>query len=118
MASTSNNNTRSDYCLQQRGYHLSQDYELYKYKGVPPITKLPCFGINMGHIPNTQLSCNATNTESFLFGIGTTNLTKPQQPFTTHLKCVPGISFFPRLQTFLPQPLVIHRCQRPQGPFS
>ena len=60
----------------------------------------PCFGINTGYTPNTELSCNATDTESFLYGIDSTNLVKPKGPFTADVKCVPGIKFFNRLQTY------------------
>ena len=117
MASTRNNNTRSDYCLQQRSYQLALGYDLYKYKRTAYETRFPCFGINNGYTPNTELSCNATDTESFLYGIDSTNLVNPQKPFTADVKCVPGIKFYNKLQTFLPEPLVIPKCQRPQGPF-
>ena len=118
MASTRNINMPSDYCLQQRAFRLASGYELYPYKRLAPNTRLPCFGINVGGMPNTTLSCNATNTESFLYGIGSTNLVKPAKPFTAHLKCIPGIAFFQRPEAFLPEPLVMLPCQRPQGPFS
>ena len=117
MASTRNINTASDYCLQQRGYGLASQYDLYKYKRIAYDTRFPCFGINTGYTPNTQLSCNATDTESFLYGIDSTNLVKPKGPFPADVKCVPGIKFFNRLETYLPKPLVIPKCQRPQGPF-
>ena len=118
MASTRNINMPSDYCLQQRAYRLASGYELYPYKRLAYHTRLPCFGINMGQMPNTTLSCNATNTESFLYGIGATNLVKPQKSFTAQLKCIPGIAFFQRPEAFLPVPLVVPKCQRPKGPFS
>ena len=117
MASTRNNNTRSNYCLQQRGYNLALGYDLYKYKRISPDTRFPCFGINVGSVPNTQLSCNPVNTESFLYGINSTNLVRPAPKFTTIVKCQPGIEFFNRPQAYLPPPLVVPNCQRPQGPF-
>ena len=117
MASTRNNNTRSNYCLQQRGYHLALRHDLYKYKRIAPDTRFPCFGINVGQTPNTQLSCNPINTESFLYGINSTNLVHPEPKFTTVVKCLPGIEFFNRPKAFLPPPLVMPVCQRPQGPF-
>ena len=118
MASTRNINTASDYCLQQRAYKLASGYELYPYKRIAPDTRLPCFGINVGSMPNTTLSCNATNTESFLYGIGSTNLVDPQPKFTTDMKCLKGVHFFDRPQAFLPPPLAVPKCQRPIGPFS
>ena len=68
-------------------------------------------------VPNTQLSCNPVNTESFLYGINSTNLVHPAPKFTTIVKCEPGIEFFNRPQAYLPPPLVVPNCQRPQGPF-
>ena len=117
MSSTRNNNTRADYCLQQRGYNQALGYDLYKYKSISSNTRFPCFGINVGQVPNTQLSCNPINTESFLYGINATNLVDPAPKVTTVVKCMPGIEFFNRTQTYLPLPLVMPSCQRPQGPF-
>jgi hypothetical protein len=117
MASTRNNNTPGDYCLQQRSYRSALGYDLYKYKRVSSDTRFPCFGINVGQVPNTQLSCNPINTESFLYGINATNLVDPEPKFTTVVKCMPGIEFFNRPQAYLPPPLVMPSCQRPQGPF-
>ena len=77
-------------------------------------TALPCAGINVGYMPNNVLSCNPTNTESHLFGIGASNLVKPQREgFTPRIKKLPSISFFDRLQTYVPEPLVIEDNQRP-----
>jgi len=117
MASTSNKNTTSDYCLERRQNRLISDFVLNPRKRIAYKTKFPCFGINVGQVPNTQLSCNPIDTESFLYGINSSNLVKPQGPFTADIKCAPGITFYPKLQTYLPRPLVIPKCQRPVGPF-
>ena len=118
MASTRNINTQSDFCLQNRENNIALGYRLYAYKGMPPQTRFPCFGINVGHIPNTQLSHNPINTESYLYGINATNLVTAQPPFTAKGICIPGINFFNRPKAFLPPPLVVPGCQRPLGPFS
>jgi len=118
MASTRNKNMPSDYCLEKRGDRLMEDYELYKFKRIAPNTRFPCFGINVGQVPNTQLSCNPINTESFLFGINATNLVTPNLPFTADVKCLKGVEFYNRPKVYLPQPLLMPPCQRPQGPFS
>ena len=118
MASTRNINMPSDYCLQQESFKRAMQYDLYKDKVVAPNTRLPCFGINVGRLPNTKLSCNPVNIESFLYGIDSTNLVDPRPTFTASLKCLPGIEFFKRPKAYLPPPLVVPRCQRPLGPFS
>ena len=118
MASTRNINTQSNYCLQNRANNIAFGYNLYIYKGVPIETRYPCFGINVGHVPAAQLSKNPTNTESFLYGIGATNLIVPESQFVAEGICIPGINFFNRPKAFLPPPLVVPGCQRPLGPFS
>ena len=82
----------------------------------------PCAGINMpmmtnGYNNKIRLSKNASDIESALFGIGSTNLVKPKAPVVPKLNRMPHIAFFNRLPVFLPEPLVIENCQRAKGPF-
>lgn len=83
MASTRNKNTIGNYNLQQRQYRDMERYELYPNSqyGTAYDTKLLSNGINPGQIPWNQLSENAVQVESFLFGINSTNLVQPQPCF-------------------------------------
>ena len=67
---------------------------------------------------NGVLSENASNIESALFGIGSTNLVNPKSPVVAKVKCMKSRKFFNLPERFIPEPLVIEKYQRPIGPFS
>jgi hypothetical protein len=115
MASTRNNNTPSDYCLQQRSYKNSRTYTDYEHSQVGRAYKnaLPCMGITPSHMPREAFSNNSVEIESALFGINSTNLVNPEKPVIPQLKTLPEISYFERLPTYIPEPLVVEKDQRP-----
>ena len=121
MASTRLNNSAGEYCLQQRGYNRALDFELYKFKCIPKESAMPGLGVNMPMMTNgynnNVLSRNASDVESALFGINSTNLVKPRPPVYCQYKTLPIASFFPLPKKFIPEPLVVEKCQRPIGPF-
>ena len=67
---------------------------------------------------NNVLSNNASDIESALFGIGSTNLVKQKPAVKPDLNCMGNVKFFNRLEGTLPKPLVVEKFQRPIGPFS
>ena len=67
---------------------------------------------------NQILSANASNIESALFGIGSTNLVNPKAPVVAKIACMKDKKFFNLPERFIPEPLVIEKYQRPIGPFS
>lgn len=115
MASTRNINTPNDYCLQQRQFSQNMNYNLYKNSqyGEAAHNAIPQAGINMGHMPWNVLSRNPVQIESALFGINSTNLVKPQAPITAELNKLPTACFYDRVPTFMPEPLVVEKNQRP-----
>ena len=115
MASTRNRNTPGNFCLEQREHKQSENYTLYANSqyGAAFNTRLPGNGLMPAQIPWNKLSYNAADTESFLFGINSTNLVSPQKPVNPELKTIPTISFFERMPLFMPNPLVIENKQRP-----
>ena len=113
MASTLNKNQPNEFICQQLAYYKGNTETMYKGKRINNLTTLPCAGINCGQVPNTQLAKNPVDIESFLYGIGATNLVQQQPPLKAHLRCLKQLSFFPRVQPYLPTPLVIEKCQRP-----
>ena len=115
MASTRNNNTPGNYCLQQRGYALAAKHELYKNSanGRAFDPAIPCVGYTPSHMPWDTLSRNPVAIESALFGINSTNLVDPQPPVKPDLKTVPMKQFFERTPLIMPMPLVIEKGQRP-----
>ena len=115
MASTRNNNTPGNYCLQQRSYDESRNYLINANSphAAAHCTRLPGNGLLPGQVPWTQLSYNAVDIESFLYGINPTNLVKPEPCLTPELKKLEMANIFKTEPTYIPEPLVIQKGQRP-----
>lgn len=117
MASTRNLNTPGNYCLEQKKNKDFENYTLYPNSqyGAAFDTKLAGDGVNPGQMPWNQLSSNAVQVESFLFGIGSTNLVNPEvsKPVIPDLKPLKTADFFQRTCLFMPEPLAVEKGQRP-----
>ena len=115
MASTRNNNTPGDYCLQQNSFNHSLQYTQYKNSqlGMAYKNAIPCIGITPSHMSREAFSKNSIEIESSLFGINSTNLVNPQTPVVPKLINLPSISYFDRTATFMPEPLIVEKYQRP-----
>jgi len=116
MASTRNKNMYGDYHLEQKQSNLILDNRVFEHRRIAYSNALPCAGINVGHMPNNQLANNATDIESCLYGINSTNLVNPQTPVNPELNNMPNLAFFERYDVFIPEPLVIENNQRPLKP--
>ena len=114
MASTRNINTPGNFCLEQRAFRQSENYTLYPNSqyGAAYSTKLPGTGLLAGQIPGNKLSHNAADTESFLFGINSTNLVNPAPCFYPEITQLCSANIYKKGPTFIPEPLVIEN-QRP-----
>lgn len=115
MASTRNNNTPGDYCLQQRQFKLSKDYNEYVNSqwGAAYKPAMPCLGITPSHMSRDTLSNNSIDIESCLFGINSTNLVNPQPAVKPQLKTIPMQSYFQKTPLIMPKNLVVYKNQRP-----
>ena len=115
MASTRNRNTPGNYSLEEKQYKKAASYRLYPNSqyGYAYATHLPGLGLMPAQIPANQLSTNAIDTESFLFGINSTNLYQPASTFIPENKVIDSIHIFNRGPTYIPEPLVIQKFQRP-----
>jgi len=115
MASTRNRNTPGNYCLEQREYKQSANYTLYPNSqyGAAYNTRLPGNGLMPAQIPWNKLSYNAADTESFLFGINSTNLVTPAPCFKPEITKLDSSNIYEKKPTFIPEPLVIEKNQRP-----
>lgn len=122
MASTSLKNSPAQYCNDQKREHHQLNYLVYKGKKIPDKTFLPDFGINAGNMAGAYthgiLSQNTPDLESFLFGIGTTNLVKKYKAPPMNIRTMDTLKFFEKTKAEMPVPLVIENRQRPVGPFS
>lgn len=115
MASTRNNNTPGNYCLQQRSIQEAARNIMYTHapNGEAYRTNLPGNGFGGAHIPTKQLTGNPVDTESFLRGIGANNLVNPLPTFVPELKCVKPVNIFENPAVIMPVPLVVPKNQRP-----
>jgi len=115
MASTRNNNTPGNYCLKQREYNNNQQYTLYKNSqyGEAYTTQFAGNGLNPAQMSWNQLSYNAPDIESFLFGINSTNLVNPQPTFVPKLKQLSSANIYVKPIVYMPEPLTIEKKQRP-----
>jgi len=115
MASTRNRNTPGNYCLEQKQYHQSENYTLYPNSqyGAAYNTRLPGNGLLPAQIPWNKLSYNAADTESFLFGINSTNLVNPAPCFVPEITKLNSANIYDKKPTYIPEPLVIENNQRP-----
>ena len=115
MASTRNRNTPGNYCLEQKQYQHFENYTLYPNSqyGAAYNTRLPGTGLLPAQIPWNKLSYNAADTESFLFGINSTNLVNPAPALTPELKCLQSANLFETNPVIMPVPQAIPKNQRP-----
>jgi len=115
MASTRNRNTPGNYCLEQRQYKNFENYTLYPNSqyGAAYNTNLPGNGLLPAQIPWNKLSYNAPDTESFLLGINSTNLVNPTGCFVPEITKLSSTNIFDKTPTYIPEPLVIEKNQRP-----
>ena len=83
MASTRNKNTPGNYRLEQYSLNQNIDWKLYEHSscGRATQTNLPGNGILTGRMSNNELSNNACDIESYLRGIGSTNLVEQYSRF-------------------------------------
>jgi hypothetical protein len=115
MASTRNNNTKSDYCLQQRQYARQFEYQEYAHSqhGQPYVPAITAGGsAPPSRMWRNNLSHNPIEIESTLFGIGSTNLVNPQPKVCPKLKYPPVLHFFERREVIMPEPLEVEPNQR------
>ena len=115
MASTRNKNTSGNYCLDQRQNTGIETWQLYKNgaNGYAYDTKLPGNGLNPGQLPWDTLSHNPVDIETFLFGINSTNLVNPAPCFVPEINKLGSANIYEKGVTFVPEPLVIEKNQRP-----
>ena len=115
MASTRNKNTPGNYCLEEKQYKNFENYTLYpnSQHGAAYDTKLAGNGLLPAQIPWNKLSHNASDIESFLFGINSTNLVNPAPTVVPILVTLESANIYKKETVFIPEPLVVEKNQRP-----
>ena len=112
MAGTRNKNTLGNYHLEQRGMVQQAGYMAYKNYGVPDKTFTPGNGLLAGRVGSSQLAYNSPDIESFLRGIGSTNLVEPKTEPLPQFKTMASLDIFDRDTLILPEPLAVKHGQR------
>lgn len=113
MASTRSRNTPGNYCLEQWSYGKQNSYLTDRDYAFAPRTLLPGDGLLGAQIPNTELANNPNDIESYLFGIGSTNLVNPSTPVQPEIKSLSSLSIMQKIPLIMPQDLVVQNNQRP-----
>lgn len=114
MASTRNKNTPGDYNARQKSFIAQVEYITNKESAISNNTMYAGNGLLQGRLPDTELSTNPNDIESFLFGIGSTNLVVQLPPVQPELKQLSELSIVDRrVPLIMPENLMIHKGQRP-----
>lgn len=112
MTDTRHKSQRGDYELEQNANLGQIDYKL-KY-GNPVNTYLPGNGlIGQRNVSRTNLANNSCDIESMLRGIGSCNMVSPQAEIVPDIRQLKQLHLFDSQPTFIPDPLVVHKNQRP-----
>lgn len=112
MASTRDINSPGNYSLEQYSLEKERLYMPYKPYATPVETMFAGDGLIMGRIGNPKLSENAVDIETFLYGIGSTNLVIPKAPVVPEIKHLKSLDIFEKTPVILPKPLVREPGQR------
>tara|TARA_X000000950_G_C13921406_1_gene663651 strand:+ start:20506 stop:20874 length:369 start_codon:yes stop_codon:yes gene_type:complete len=117
MASTHLKNCPGEYKKEQTALNHQKLQRTYKQQSIPYNSEHPAYGINMprmiGGYYNNVLSNNPSDIESSLYGIGSTNLHKPNSQVKPSLNKLNDVTFFEKHAKFIPEPLIIENKQRP-----
>lgn len=115
MSSTRNKNTPGDYLMEQTA--LNNHYGWGAFENAPQsrayTTHFAGNGLIHGRMGASELSHNSTDIESFLHGIGSTNLVTPYQPPAPQIKTMQSLNVADRLPLIMPRSLIVEQHQRP-----
>jgi hypothetical protein len=115
MASTRNRNSKGDYRAENNINNNKVDYytnKSYSY-GQPVTSYFPGDGILQGRVASENLSFNNVDIETQLFGIGSTNLVTPKAFENPQIRILKSLSIIDKGSVIIPEPLVVHKDQRP-----
>lgn len=114
MSSTSNKNTIGNYNMEQFSMKQNIDYSNYIGYGTILEPNLAGDGLLAGRMSREKMSKNSLDIESFLFGIGSSNLVNAYQPPVISKITIKSLSIIDKSPTILPEPFTIDNNQRPK----
>jgi len=112
MTSTRNKNTEGNYKLEQYQLLGQSNYIHYETYGKPAETLFAGNGLLCGRVGSMALSNNSCDIESYLYGIGSTNLVSPYEKPVLDIKHLNSLNICEKREILLPQPLVVEHNQR------
>lgn len=115
MASTRNRNTPGNYNAEQYINQSQREYFAYEtasHYAVPTQTCFPGNGLVGMKTAHRNLSNNYSDVESYLFGIGSTNLVSPNSEPTPEINQVKSLNIMNKTPLIMPEPLEIQGGQR------
>jgi len=112
---TRNKNTIGNYNLEQLNKIKTFSYQIYEYSAFGKCENnfLPGLGLGASYMPNVELSKNATDIDSYLKGIGSTNLVSPLAPITPELCKYKSLNLFEKDPVYVPSSVAVEANQRP-----
>jgi hypothetical protein len=113
MASTRNLNTPGDYKMEQKSFKDKLNYLTDNNFGKPKEIYFAGNGLLMGRIASESLSSNSCDVESFLRGIGSTNLVEPMPEVKPDINNYKSLDIMNRVSMIMPEPLTVMKNQRP-----
>jgi len=115
MASTRNRNTPGNYEAEQSINHTAHRYYAYEtasHYAVPNETYFPGNGLIGMKSAHRNLSQNYSDVESYLFGIGSTNLVSPQSDPIPEINKLKSLNMIDKPEVILPAQLSVLPNQR------
>ena len=115
MASTRNKNDAGNYVAEEYGRQCQRLYSTYENQGNGKAftNNYAGDGLLVGKMGPSALSYNYTDIDSYLKGIGSTNLVSPMPETKPKLKELESLSVINRIPLVMPNPMKIVKYQRP-----
>ena len=115
MASTRNKNTPGNYASEKWSIQKQHEERMYIHQtqGQAAATQLPGNGLLSGRYAGRDLAKNDCDIESFLFGIGSTNLETPLPPVVPNLNDLQSLNVIQKTPMVMPRGFSIEPNQRP-----
>jgi hypothetical protein len=115
MASTRNRNTPGNYVAEQSINQFQREYFAYEtasHYAVPTQTHFPGNGLIGMKSAHCNLSTNYSDVESYLFGIGSTNLVSPISEPTPEIRQLQSLNVMNKTPLIMPEELFLQGNQR------
>lgn len=115
MTSTRNKNDAGNYTAEEHGRQCQRLYSIYENQGNGRAftNNYAGDGLLAGNMGSSVLSHNYTDIDSYLKGIGSTNLVSPMPEIKPKLKELESLSIINRIPLVMPNPMRIVKHQRP-----